>query len=56
MQKHDREQLNTQAQRNYIFLRFRKGCKVIFTDWKKAIVFTAYVLVLYPQANQSICG
>ena len=44
MQKQDREQLNTQAQRNYIFLRFSRGCKAIFTDWKKAVVFTAYVL------------
>ena len=44
MQKHDREQLNTQNQRNYTFLRFRKGCKAVFTDWKKTIIFVAYVL------------
>jgi len=44
MQKHDREQLNTQNQRSYVFLRFCKGCKAIFTDWKKAIVFLAYVI------------
>jgi len=44
MQKQDREQLNTQNQRNYTFLRFRKGCKSILTNWIKAIAFGAYVL------------
>lgn len=44
MQKHDREQLNTQNQRNYIFLRFCRGCKAVVTDWKRAIVFATYAI------------
>jgi len=45
MIKHEREQLNSEAQRNYMFLRFGKGCRAVVTDWRKAIILVAYVVV-----------
>ena len=45
MQKFEREHLNNQDQRRYIFLRFRKGCKAVFTDWRKTVVLVAYAIL-----------
>jgi len=44
MLKNEREQLNSEAKRSYILLRFGRGCLGVIKDWKKASLLIIYVI------------